>query len=171
MHPDTIETTRPHPSLGELVPQRLEGAQTGSATSAAYEIEQGATFGKVGGLSAPDADLVKLYAERQKDLGKPDQGVQEFASQLKTMEAPAPGPAAPAPEVKTVGPDDLPTAWGGGNMGVVGRVERPAEPAQSPAPTTPAPEVQTATPAPSPAPVPSPAPAPQQPAPSMSPSL
>jgi len=119
-----------------------------------------------------NADLAKLYAERQKDLGKADEGVQEFAGQLKAMEAQSP---APAPEVKSVGPDDLPVAWGGGNMGVVGRVERsqpaPGPGASAPDPPAPpsAPEVQTAAPAPTPAPAP--APAPQQPGPSMSPSF
>jgi hypothetical protein len=141
---------------------------------------------------AMNADLASLYAERWKDL-HPDSSaaetskvVNDFSAKAQQIDQQATGAApqspSPAPEAKTVGPDDLPTAWGGGNMGVVGRVERlaptetsargvpdPAEPAQSPAPAAPAPEVQTAAPAPSPAP--SPAPAPQQPAPSMSPSL
>jgi hypothetical protein len=125
VHPDTVETTRPHPNLGELVTQPPDGARSAPATSMEYE--GSATFGKVGGLSGQDAELVRLFAERQNDLGKAGQGVQDYAGQLKTMEAQAPAPTAPAPslEVQTVPAAPQPS---------------PA-PAPTPAPQQPAPSI------------------------------
>ena len=83
---------------------------------------------------AMNADLSTLYAERWKDLhpessaAETSKVVNDFSAKAQQIDqqttAAAPQGPAPAPEVKTVGPDDLPTAWGGGNMGVVGRVER-----------------------------------------------
>jgi hypothetical protein len=52
-------------------------------------------------LSGQDAELVRLYTERQKELDKGDQGVQVFANNLKAAEPPAPASTTPAPGIET----------------------------------------------------------------------
>ena len=111
---------------------------------------------------AMNADLASLYAERWKDLhpessaAETSKVVNDFSAKAQQIDqqttAAAPQGPVPVPEVKTVGPDDLPTAWGGGNMGVVGRVERLAPTETSaravpdPQAPAPAPEVKTVGP-------------------------
>jgi hypothetical protein len=114
----------PAPDAATPAPQKVE-VEAPAPAIAANEPRASA-------LGSQDAELLRLYAQRNKDMGNPnaDQATQNFATQLKTMEQQAPPAQAIEAPNPTPGPDPA-----------------QAIPAQ-PVPAQPAPQQQPAAPSP-----------------------